>query len=131
MPGDFLSSNEDMDGTPAPGRPGAGASINEHLADLGNSGCMDRIRYRVVSKNGRFIFKTIEIIGDDSCSGDFAKALKEKVEGRSIDEIDLDELESHECARGSEKSCQQALADVIRDLKDILPGAGIAKDDAR
>ncbi|MBN1810045.1 MAG: hypothetical protein JW909_13340 [Planctomycetes bacterium] len=93
----------------------------ENEVDVDSSTCVDRIRYRLVEENGRYVFRNIEIIGDDACNGGFLEKLKEMTEGHSMDEIDLDDLERHQCARGAARSCYQAMGKILRDLREILP----------
>ena len=88
--------------------------------------CKDRIRYKLVPRGGRYFFDKVVISDAEACGSGLSHFLKQRVEGRFLDEIDLQELEEFYCRGGGAKSCYQAMADILRDLKEALGETGSA-----
>ena len=109
------------DSTPAYDHPETKRPViieSESLFD--SATCKDRIRYKLVKRDGRPFFEKVSIIGDDGCGNGSPDVLAQKLEGHFFDEVDLKQLHASECAGGRCKSCFQALADILQDLNEIL-----------
>lgn len=98
----------------------------EKQVSIASRTCKDHIRYRLVARDGRHYFDKVEIVGAEACGSGLSRFLKDKVEGRFLDEINLKELDDFYCRGGGKQSCYQAMAEILRDLHDILGTKSIA-----
>lgn len=79
--------------------------------------CEDKVRYSLSDKSGAIRFEKFDIVGAPKCAP-VAAALRERLLGRSLEEIDVAELEKMSCSGHGE--CVRAAVNIIAECKSLF-----------
>ena len=86
--------------------------------------CKDSFRYRLVKDNGRHRMSSVRFVGSKGCASDDLAEIVSMLEGKWLDQIDTNALETIECRDGRCVGCPQEVAREIRDLQDTFLRTG-------
>ena len=79
--------------------------------------CEDKVRYSLSDKSGAIRFEKFDIVGAPKCAP-VAAALRDLLLGRSLEEIDVEELEKMSCPGRGE--CIQAAVNIITECQSLF-----------
>ncbi len=82
--------------------------------------CKDSFRFRLVGKNGRHRFASVRFVGAEGCASDDLAAIAAAIEGRWLDEVDVEALGRMECRGERCRGCPQEAAEVISAIREVL-----------
>jgi len=85
-----------------------------------DSSCKDSFRYRLVEENGRHRFRSVRFVGADGCASEELAAIVEALEGRWLDEVDIDSLKRIRCGEGRCGDCSTEAAKMISAIQEVL-----------
>jgi len=85
-----------------------------------DSSCKDSFRYRLVEENGRHRFRSVRFVGANGCASEELAAIVEAIEGKWLDEVDLDSLKSMRCEGGRCGGCSGEAAKMISAIREVL-----------
>lgn len=83
--------------------------------------CKDSFRYKLVNENGRYRFESVHFIGGDGCDNAHLTSLVSLIEGKWLDELDLDATRMQECRQGRAAGGPDEVARIITEVKALLP----------
>jgi len=84
------------------------------------SSCKDSFRYRLVEENGRHRFRSVRFVGANGCAPKDLAAIIEALEGKWLDEVDVDSLKRVRCGSGRCGGCSRVVAKMISDIREVL-----------
>jgi len=99
------------------------AASREGTAERGYSpkaSCKDSFRYRLVGENGRHRFVSVRFVGADGCASDDLAEIVAAIEGRWLDEVDVEALRRMECRGERCRGCPQEAAEMISAIREVL-----------
>jgi len=85
-----------------------------------DSSCKDSFRYRLVEENGRHRFRSVRFVGTDGCASEELATIVEALEGKWLDEVDVDSLQRIQCGDGRCRGCSGEAAKMISAIREVL-----------
>ena len=82
--------------------------------------CKDAFRYRLVGENGRYRFVTVKFVGEAGCADDELRELAAMLEGKWLDEVNVDALTRMPCRSGRACGCPQEVARMVTEIREAL-----------
>jgi len=82
--------------------------------------CKDSFRYRLVGENGRYRFVSVKFVGADGCAENELHELAAVLEGKWLDEVNVDVLADMPCKGGRACGCPQEVARMVAEIREAL-----------
>ena len=82
--------------------------------------CKDSFRYHLMGENGRYRFVSVRFVGLEGCPSNDLSEIVAALEGKWLDEVDVEALKRMECGGGRSCGCPQEAARMISDIREVL-----------
>lgn len=82
--------------------------------------CKDSFRYRLVEENGRHRFVSVRFVGMEGCPTNDLVEIVAALEGKWLDEVDVETLGRMDCKGGRCRGCPQEAAKMINAIREVL-----------
>jgi hypothetical protein len=82
--------------------------------------CRDSFRFRLVGENGRHRFASVRFVGAEGCASDDLAEIVAAIEGKWLDEVDVEALGRMECRGERCRGCPREAARMISAIREVL-----------
>jgi hypothetical protein len=93
---------------------------NEEDAYCPTTSCKDSFRYRLVGENGRYRFVSVKFVGAEGCAAEELHGLAAMLQGKWLDEVDVEALAGMPCRGGRDCGCPQEVARMVAEIRETL-----------
>ena len=88
--------------------------------------CKDLFRYKLAGDNGHYRFESVKFVGENGCSSPELARMAAMLEGKWLDEIDVDAITRLECRQGRALGCPREIAKMVLEIREVLLGPTVS-----